>query len=342
MVSIFDTASLPPVDDEDQDQPRQVRTSHSRGDTVFRALVRSCGALALVITGAIGVFLGYQLIPTLQRYGSGFFTDTLFYPNLNRVGILSALVGTVLIAVIALLIAFPIALLTALYISEYAPARLKAFCTSVIDLMAAVPSIVYGAWGLAFLQPQIVWVARWLAQWLGWIPIFEVPSADPSSAVLAQSRFQQGPFAAGVVVALMVIPLACAVMRNVFGQAPLGEREAAYALGATRWGMIRTVVLPYGLGGIIGGTMLGLGRALGETIAVLLIISPDFRLNWHILSNGTITISALIANDFGDTSAAQLSALLAAGFVLFLMTLVVNTAAAIIVSRGRSGTGVEL
>jgi phosphate transport system permease protein len=138
-----------------------------------------------------------------------------------------------------------------------------------------------------------------------------------------------------------VIPLACAVMRNVFDQAPVGEREAAFALGATRWGVVRTVVLPFGRGGIIGGTMLGLGRALGETIAVLLVTSQAFSVNIHILQDGTVTISSLIANRFGDSTSVQLKALLAAGFVLFLMTLVVNTLAAVVVSRSRSGAGVD-
>jgi phosphate transport system permease protein len=142
---------------------------------------------------------------------------------------------------------------------------------------------------------------------------------------------------------MMVIPIACSIMRGVFAAAPLGEREAAYALGSTRWGMIRTVVLPFGRGGIIGGTMLGLGRALGETIAVLMILSPDFRhLNLRILQADASTISALIANNVGDSTSLQLSALLAAGLVLFLVTLVVNTIAAVIISRSRSGAATEI
>jgi len=141
---------------------------------------------------------------------------------------------------------------------------------------------------------------------------------------------------------LMVIPLACAVMRGVFALAPLGEREAAFALGSTRWGMVRAVVLPFGRGGIIGGTMLALGRALGETIAVVLIISPSFDINWQILSVGTNTFSALIATRFGDANASQLSALLTAGFVLFVMTIAINTIAAVFVGRSRSGSATEI
>jgi phosphate transport system permease protein len=251
-------------------------------------------------------------------------------------------VGTVEVAIIALVIAFPLALLTALYISQYAPPRLKSTLVSAVDLMAAVPSIIYGVWGFFLLMPQILFVARWLATYFGWLPIFRVPGADPRGAAFPQYRFELSAFTAGVVVSMMVIPLACSVMRNVFDQAPPGECEAAYALGATRWGMIRAVVLPFGRGGIIGGTMLGLGRALGETIAVLMVTSVDFRLKIHVLENGTVTISSLIANRFGDATSAQLSALLAAGFVLFLMTLVVNTLASIVVNRSRSGAGVDL
>ncbi|NUT56850.1 MAG: ABC transporter permease subunit, partial [Thermoleophilia bacterium] len=191
------------------------------------------------------------------------------------------------------------------------------------------------------VMPHAAELARWLQAQLGWIPIFDVQGADPNAAVWDASRYAASAFCAGIAVAMMVLPMSCAVMRQVFSQTPPGEKEAALALGATRWGMIRSVVLPFGRGGIIGGTMLGLGRALGETIAVLLIISPAFDVKVRILEVGTNTVSALIAGRFGDASKSQLSALLAAGFVLFLITLVVNTIAAIIVSRSRSGAGTD-
>jgi phosphate transport system permease protein len=242
---------------------------------------------------------------------------------------------------VALLVGFPLALLTALYISEYAPARLKPAFVALIDLMAAVPSIIYGLWGFFLLEPQTIHVSRWLAQHLGWIPLFHVDT-DPNSASWAETRFTASAFIAGLAVSMMVIPLACAVMRGVFAQAPLGEREAALALGSTKWGMVRTVVLPFGRGGIIGGTMLALGRALGETVAVLLIISPAFDIKASILSVGTETTSALIAGQFAEASKAQLSALLTAGFVLFALTLAVNTVAAVFVGRSRSGAATEI
>ena len=324
------------------DRPRAIEPGLSFGDKVFRHGTRAIGALVLVLTGSIGIFLGLQLIPTVRRYGLGFFTQTQFDPGRNVVGIASAIVGTIEIAIIALVIAFPLAVGTALFVSEYAPAGVKSILISMLDLMAAIPSIIYGVWGVAFLQGQLLFVARWLSEYVGWLPFFKVHGADPRGATFPQYRYELSAFVAGVVVAMMVVPLACSVMRNVFTQAPMGEREGALALGSTRWGMVRAVVLPYGRGGIIGGTMLGLGRALGETVAVLLIISLDFGLKIRILENGSVTISSLIADRFGDATSSQLSALLAAGFVLFLMTLVVNTLAAMVVSRSRSGAGLDV
>ncbi len=280
-------------------------------------------------------------IPTFHRYGLTFLTRANWDPELDKVGISSTLLGTFEVALVALAIAFPVALATALFISEYAPGRIKGFLVSLVDLMAAVPSVIYGAWGFFLLMPHAKLISRWISQYFGWIPIFKVDT-NPNAALWAQSRFVNSAFIAGICVSLMVIPITCSVMRGVFAQAPMGEREAAYALGSTRWGMIRTVVLPFGRGGIIGGTMLGLGRALGETIAVLLIISLTFNVNFRILQNGTSTISALIANDFGESTKTQLAALLTAGLVLFIITLVVNTIAAVFITRSRSGSATEI
>ena len=334
--------AVPGSPDTGEDVPRALTHNDGLGDRIFRKTMYGAGGLVLVLTGSIGAFLGYQSIPTFKRYGGSFLTETNFDPSRNIVGIGAAIVGTIEIAIIALIIAFPIALLTALYISEYAPRKLKSFFVSIIDLMAAVPSIVYGGVGLFLLMPHLIFVERWLAEWLGWIPIFGIPGTDPHSPSFPQSRYGYSVFTGGVVVALMVIPVACSVMRNVFDQAPLGEKEGAYALGATKWGVIRAVVIPFGRGGIVGGTMLGLGRALGETIAVLLVTQQIFQVRFHILDHGAMTISALIANRFGDATGIQLKALLAAGFILFLMTLVVNTFAAMIVNRSRSGAGVDI
>jgi phosphate transport system permease protein len=323
------------------DRPRSVRSTRPWADLIFHQTVRGVAAIVFVIFGSIGVFLAYQSIPTFHRYGFSFLTQSNWDPELNKVGISSTLLGTLEVALVALVIAFPVAVGTALFISEYAPERIKSFLVSLVDLMAAVPSVIYGAWGFFLLMPHAKLISRWISEYLGWIPIFKVDT-DPSAATWAQSKFVNSAFIAGICVSLMVIPIACAVMRSVFSQAPLGEREAAYALGSTKWGMIRAVVLPFGKGGIIGGTMLGLGRALGETIAVLFIISLTFNVNIHILQNGTSTISALIANDFGESTSIQLAALLTAGLVLFIITLVVNTVAAVFITRSRSGAATEI
>jgi phosphate transport system permease protein len=332
------SSSAPEPDD---DVPRVIDPGLSPGDRAFHHTARAIGITVLVIFGSIGVFLGYQAIPTFQRYGLSFLTENEWQPQLDKIGMSAVIVGTIEVALIALVISFPLALLTALFISEYAPKRLKAGLVSMVDLMAAVPSIIYGLWGFFLLQSHAIYLSRWLSQYLGWIPIFHV-DADPSAAAWPMSSYTASPFIAGIAVSMMTIPLAAAVMRSVFAQAPLGEREAAYALGSTRAGMIRSVVLPFARGGIIGGTMLSLGRALGETIAVYLILSPAFDIKVRILEVGGITTSSLIANYFGEASAAQLSALLTAGFVLFCMTLAVNMVAAVFVNRSRSGSGTEI
>jgi phosphate transport system permease protein len=323
------------------DEPRSIDPGRPPVDKVFHGSVRGVALLVLLIFGSIGVFLADRSIPTFHHYGFGFLTRSEVQLEQNRIGILSTLLGTFEVALIALVIAFPCALSTALYISEYAPARIKGFLVALVDMMAAVPSIIYGLWGALLLMPHVKYVSRWLNQNLSFIPIFRV-NADPNSPTWAQSQYVNSAFIAGICVSMMVIPIACAVMRGVFDQAPIGEREAALALGATRWGMIRTVVLPFGRGGIIGGTMLGLGRALGETIAVLLIISFSFGINFRILQSGTSTISSLIANHWGDVTNVQLAALFTAGLVLFLITLAVNTVAATFIARSRSGAATEI
>lgn len=337
-MSVLDDIAAP---DTEPDSPRVIDPGRAPSDRVFHNVARVTGLSVLVLTGSIGLFLGYQAFPTLHRYGLRFFTESQWQPELDKIGISAVLVGTFEVAAVALVVAFPLALLTALFISEYAPARLKSLLVSMVDLMAAVPSIVYGLWAFFLLEPNIIYLSRWLHRYLGWLPFFRVDT-DPQAAAWAQSRYTASAFIAGVAVAMMVIPLACAVMRGVFSAAPIGEREAAYALGATRWGMIRAVVLPFGRGGIIGGTMLAMGRALGETVAVLLIVSPAFVIKIRILEVGAQTVSSLIAGGFGDATSAQLSALLTAGFVLFLITLAVNTVAAIFVNRSRSGAATEI
>jgi phosphate transport system permease protein len=304
---------------------------------VFRGVLRGGGGLVLAIMLLVGGFLTYRAWQALSVAKWDFVTTEAWEPEGGHFGIAAVLVGTVLIAMVAIVFAVPLALGTALYISEYAPPRIRQTLISVVDLMAAVPSVVYGLWGLFFFQGHVVTVSRWISTYFGWIPLFKVDGADPKDPLATATVYTSSTFIAGMVVSLMVAPIICSVVREVFSQAPVGEREGAYALGANRWGMIRSVVLPFGKGGMIGGTMLGLGRALGETIAVYLIISPVFVIQPHILQNGTSSVSSLIALRYGEASPMGMSALMAAGLALFLMTLVVNFAASSIVARSRSG-----
>jgi phosphate transport system permease protein len=324
----------------DPDTPRPISHKLIGSDRTFRSVARLSGIIVLAIMGFVGLFLGLRAAQALITDGLWkFLTTQAWEPDAHNFGIAAVLVGTVLIAFVAISLALPLAVGTALYISEYAPNRLKSTLVSLIDLMAAVPSVVYGIWGLFLLQGHVVPLAKWIATYFAWIPIFKVPGYQPGDPLATDTLFTSSTFIAGIVVALMVTPSICSISREVFSRAPEGEREGALALGATRWGMIRSVVLPYGRGGVIGGTMLGLGRALGETIAVYLIISPIFVIQPHILANGTNSVSALIALRYGEATPFATSALMAAGLSLFLLTLVVNFGASSIVARSRSGAG---
>ncbi|AXG77750.1 phosphate ABC transporter permease subunit PstC [Streptomyces paludis] len=330
-----------PYAPEAPDTPRTLKRSAGLPDQLFRGVARGSGAVVLAIMLLVGTFLGYRAWEALRVAKWSFLTTSAWEPESHRFGIAAVLTGTVLIGLVAIAIAVPLAMGTALYISEYAPRSVRRTMITVIDLMAAVPSVVYGLWGAFYLQSHIVGLSRWLATYLSWIPFFKVRGADPGDPLATTTVYTSSTFIAGIVVALMVTPIACSVMRETFSQAPAGEREGAYALGSTRWGVIRTVVLPFGRGGAIGGTMLGLGRALGETIAVYMIISPSFVIQPRILENGTNSVSSLIALRYGSASDFGMSALMAAGLALFLMTLVVNFVASSIVARSRSGAGAD-
>lgn len=304
---------------------------------MFRATLRTGGTLVLVVMGLVGVFLALRAADALRVAGWGFFTTQAWEPDSGNFGIAAILVGTVLIATVAVVLAVPLSLGTALYITEYAPLRARVFLIATVDLMAAIPSVVFGLWGFFFLQGRITEVARWLSINFAWFPPFRVDGVDPDDPLSTTTIYTSSTFIAGVVVALMITPVVTSIMREVFAQAPVGEREGALALGSTKLGVIRSVVLPYGTGGIIGGTMLGLGRALGETIAVYMIISPVFVIQWQVLRNGGSSVSSLIALRYGEATPFGMSALMAAGLALFLMTLVVNFVASSIVARSRSG-----
>jgi phosphate transport system permease protein len=317
--------------DPTEDRPRTISRRASGSDLAFRNGVRLAGLLVLAITGLIAAFLIVRGASALHLVGWRFLTNFQWVLYHNDIGVGAILPDTIIIAFIALLIAVPVALLGALFISEYAPYGLRRPLIALIDLMAAIPSILYGLWGVFWLMPRFIGTERWISDYLGFIPFLKVPGA------YQPENFENSTLLAAVVVSLMVVPIITSISRDVFSQAPQGEREAAYALGSTRWGMIRTVVLPYGRGGVIGAVMLGFGRAMGETIVVTLILSQVFRIVTHPLLSGGNSIAALIAQDTGESSPAMISALIAAGLVLFIVTLLVNAIAAVIVSRSRSG-----
>lgn len=330
---------------EDVDIPRAITERRPLQDKVFVYGVRLVGLCVLAIVVAIGLFLGLQSIPTLKHYGLDYFTETRWLPSQDIVGIAAVFVGTIEVAAVALVLAFPLSLLSALFITDWAPPWLRPTLIRLVDLMAAVPGIVFGLWVLLFVQPHATHVAHWISKVFGWIPIFHVRT-DVDYPIWSQApgypSYAGSAAMAAIAVAMMIYPMATSVMREVFAETPIGEKEAAIALGATRWAMVRTVVLPFGKAGIVGGTMLALGRALGETISVVLIITQTFEVKPYVLEAGTSTISALIASGFKEASPAQLSALLTAGFVLFCMTLVVNSFAAVIVNRARGSEVTEI
>lgn len=312
---------------------RVVLQQPGRADRIFDRVTMAAGLTVLFILALIGAFLLWQSRHAFAESGWSFFTKSVWRTNTYppEIGVLGLLFGTVVVAVIAEMIAVPLGVLVGLYITEYAPAGLRKFLQGMIDLLAAIPSILFGIWGFFFLSAEVVPLSRWLTTYLGWIPVFHTGS---------DASFIDSFFIAGIVVSLMVIPIVASITRAVFAQTPPGEKEAALALGGTRWGMVRTVVLPYGRGGIIGGSMLGLGRALGETIAVTLLLPQVPWISSHVLQNGGATIAGFIAQRAGSDPF-TVSGLMAAGLVLFTITLGTNLIASTVVSRSRSGVGVE-
>ena len=325
------TEVLTPAAPAPADQPRRISTRVSPGDRVFRGAMRAAGLAVLAVTGMILVFLLIRGVSAFRQAGFSFFTSQSFTPTASKFGIASLLLNGIIVAVIALVIAVPVAVATALYISEYAPRKLRRPLITLIDLMAAIPSIVFALWGLYFLMGRSVGVQTWLARHLGFIPFLKV-----NGALGVPSTFVGSPFITGVVVALLVIPIITSLCREIFSQAPQAEREGAYALGATRWGMVRSVVLPFGRSGIIGSGMLGMGRALGDAVVISFLASPIATINPHILQSGANGIPFAILLD-RNNGPKWLAALMAAGVVLFALTLVINILGAVATGRSRSG-----
>jgi phosphate transport system permease protein len=243
-------------------------------------------------------------------------------------GIGAMLVGTFIGAFIAIIIGVPIAVLSALYLTFYARGPVKKFLISVIDLMAAFPSLLFGFWAFIVFMASAEYWAKLINKYLGFIPLFDVPAPF----------FERSPFIAGLVLAIMIIPIVTAISREVFDQTPLDRIQAAYALGASKLAMIRAVVIPYGRGGIIGGAMLGLGRAMGETVAVYTVLNVVYQINWQILFGAGGNVASLILLKFGEAGPKEVDALMAAGLVLFFLTLSVNAISDVLINRfGKKG-----
>jgi phosphate transport system permease protein len=301
------------------------------GDRVFRAMSRSSGILILVTMAAIAVFLIVKAIPSLQANTANFFTTQEWTPDAKPpyFGIAALAFGTLMTAAIAMLMAVPVGIGIALFIAHYASRRLAAALAFVTDLLAAVPSIIFGMWGIQFLTPQLQGFDQWLSTYLGFIPLFQNDVGVYTRSILN----------AGIILAIMILPTISAITREVFLQVPRAHIEASLALGATRWEMVRQAIFPFARPGMISASMLGLGRALGETIAVALMLSAIYTVNWHITEPGGITFASNIALKWNEAGTIGISALIASGLVLFVITLAVNMAARLVIARRSEFSG---
>ena len=308
-----------------QEQQAPARPVRRLGDRLFAGSARGAGVLILVILAGVAVFLVVESVPAVtapaEEVPGG--EGLLAY-------IAPLLFGTILAALLALVAATPLAVAIALFITHFAPRRLAQGLGYVVDLLAAIPSIVYGFWGIAWLAPRLVPAYEWLERNLGFLPVFAGPASATGRTILT----------AGLVLAIMILPIVSAIAREVFQQVPSLHREAALALGATRWEMIRMAVLPYGRSGIIGGSMLGLGRALGETMAVALLLSVSGGIGFNLISReNPSTIAANIALQFPESSGIDVNTLIASGLALFLITFAVNMLARAIDNRRADFSG---
>jgi phosphate transport system permease protein len=299
-------------------------------ETLFRGATRSAGIVVLVIIVAIAVFLIAKAVPAIRADGSNFLTEKNWFTGDTppKFGVAAIAFGTVETAVLALILAVPVSMGIALFLSHYAPKALASALGFVIDLLAAVPSVVFGLWGRDYLAGPVRDLSGWLHHYAGWLPFFGSDGPYGKSVLLGS-----------IVLAIMMLPIITSLTREVFRQTPTANEEAALALGATKWEMVRTAVFPFGRPGIIAAVMLGLGRALGETIALALTLGGTYTVALDILGPGGNTVAANIANHFGEATDIGVGALIASGLVLFAITLVVNLIARAIVYRRRDFVG---
>jgi phosphate transport system permease protein len=325
-VTAVTTPALPGAETPpDEDVPMELHAAPSGPDRVFSGVLAAASAVVLLVLTAIVVFLFYYGWPALKEAGFGFVTDLTWSPDTGHFGLLPLLVGSLAIALIGVAIATPVSLATALMINEYAPRRLKPLLTGVIDLLATVPSIVYGFWGLELISPKQAAPAEWLANHFGFVPIFRTPT--PGSYV-------NSIFACGLICAVTIIPIITSISREVMAQTPRDVCEAALGLGGTRWGMVTNVIMPFSRNGILGAVLLGVGRGLGETMIVVLVLSQANILTPKLLGpNGLGSIAKQITDNFEASSPIYKSGLILAGLALFVTTLAVNIVARLIVQR---------
>jgi phosphate transport system permease protein len=292
---------------------------HRWGDRVFSSLAIAAGVTILALLAGVALFLAIESLPALGASSSELPGGRSLADYVAPLAF-----GTILAATIAVVLAVPLAIAAALFISHIAPPRVVLALGFLVDLLAAIPSIIYGLWGIFVLGPAAVPVMQWLEEKLGFIPFFEGPASATGRTMLV----------AGLVLTVMILPIVSAVAREVFSQTPRKLQEGALALGATRWEMIRMTVLPFGKSSIVSGAMLGLGRALGETMAVTIILSVSGIVTFNLISQANpSTIAANIALDFPESSGLAVNTLIASGLVLFAITLVTNLGARAIVAR---------
>ncbi|MGY1688460.1 phosphate ABC transporter permease subunit PstC [Geodermatophilus sp. SYSU D00867] len=305
--------------------PSQQRVVRRAGDRIFAGSAKGSGIFILLVLAGVAAFLISEAIPALTAPAEDIPGGEGLAAYIGPL-----ILGTLLGAVLALIVATPLAVGIALFVTYYAPRRIAAGLGYVIDLLAAIPSVVYGFWGLAVLAPALVPFHVWAADDLGWLPFFAGPASTSGRTM----------FTVGLVLAVMILPIISAISREVFSQAPALHREAALALGATRWEMIKMAVLPYGKSGVIAGAMLGLGRALGETMAVAIVLSGGAGATLNLISSSnTSTIASNIALRFPEATGLGINTLIASGLVLFVITLAVNMLARWIVNRRADFSG---
>jgi len=334
------SSDTPPAVAEPEDQaskpappPSALTAKAGLGERIFGGSAFGAAAFILVLMAAIAGFLIYQAVEAISADKVNFLTSFTWDPEGNTTngvpefGIAAIAFGTLMTSLIGVLIGAPVAIAVALFLTQYVPRSLGAIFGYVVDLLAAVPSVVYGLWGLLVLDQHMGGVSKLISDVLGWIPMFKTNGTYGSSI-----------FTAGVVLAIMILPIIAAISREIYKQTPREQVEAAYALGATRWEMIRLAVLPYGRSGVTSAVILGFGRALGETIAVAMVLTTVPGLVTRILQPGGNTIAANIATTFGEAYTTGRQALIASGLILFVMTLIVNYVARAVIRRsGKAG-----